>query len=63
MTKRECRKVAKKIAQYELILQNSDDKDEKYKAQGKINELCELCTNMYEMMFIDEEVQKILQSS
>ena len=63
MTKRECKRIAQKIADLERIVQNSTDEDEKRKAQSKILKICGSFTDIEAMMQIDEAVQEILENS
>lgn len=63
MTKRECRRVAQKIADLERMVHTTADPDEKRKAQDKIMKICGSFTDIVDMMQVDEEVQEILKNS
>ena len=63
MTKRECKKIAMRIAKLEQVVATSSDKDEKKKAQEKIMQICGSFKDLEDMIMIDEAVQKILQNS
>ena len=63
MTKRECKRIAQKIADLELRLQKSTDEDERRKIQDKILKICGSFTDIEAMMQIDEMVQEILKNS
>ena len=63
MTKRECRRIAQKIADLERIVQTTSDPDEKKKAQNKIMKICGSFTDIVDMMQVDEAVQDILKNS
>lgn len=63
MTKRECRRIAQKIADLEKVVMTTTDPQEKRKAQDKIMKICGSFTDIMDMMQVDEEVQNILQNS
>lgn len=63
MKKQECKKIAKKIANLEITIQNASTEEEKKEAQNKLIELCCSFTDLSDMIQIDEEVQKILKNS
>lgn len=63
MTKRECKRIAQKIADLELRLRKSTDEEERRKIQNKILRICGSFTDIEVMMQIDEMVQEILKSS
>lgn len=63
MTKRECKKIAQKLAEYELSLQSATTEEEKFKIQNKILKLCTSLTDLADMIQVDEEVQNILKNS
>lgn len=63
MTKRECKRIAQKIADLELRLQKSTDEDERRKIQDKILKICGSFTDIEAMMQIDEMVQEIIKNS
>ena len=60
MKNKERKNIAKKIAEAELTLQNSQDLAEKAKAEVEIIRLCSQAKSMEDMMAIDEMVQEIL---
>ena len=60
MKNKERKNIAKKIAEAELVLQNSQDLAEKAKAELEIVRLCSQAKSMEDMMAIDEMVQDIL---
>lgn len=64
MTKKECKKLAKKIAELELKIQNPETSEQE-KSQFR-KEMIKLCSSIYileDMIIIDDEVQKILKNS
>ena len=60
MKKKELKNLAKKIAEAEYIIQNSDDSKAVAKAQNVIIELSGKAMSLEDMMIIDELVQDIL---
>ena len=60
MKKKELKNLAKKIAEAEYIIQNSDDSKAVAKAQNIIIELSGKAMSLEDMMIIDELVQDIL---
>lgn len=60
MKKKELKNLAKKIADAEYIIQNSDDAKAVAKAQDAIFELSGKAMSLEDMMIIDELVQDIL---
>lgn len=60
MKKKELKNLAKKIADAEYIIQNSDDAKAVAKAQGMIIELSGKVMSLEDMMIVDELVQEIL---
>jgi hypothetical protein len=60
MKKKELKNLAKKIADAEYIIQNSDDAKAVAKAQDAILELSGKAMSLEDMMIIDELVQEIL---
>ena len=60
MKKKELKNLAKKIADDEYIIQNSDDAKAVAKAQDIILELSGKAMSLEDMMIIDELVQDIL---
>ncbi len=60
MKKKELKALAKRIADAELIIQNSSDSKEISKAQNTIMELTSKVHSMEDLMTIDELVQEIL---
>ena len=60
MKKKELKNLAKKIADAEYIIQNSDDAKAVAKAQGAIIELSGKVMSLEDMMIVDELVQEIL---
>ena len=60
MKKKELKNLAKKIADAEYIIQNSDDAKAVAKAQDTILELSGKAMSLEDMMIIDELVQEIL---
>lgn len=63
MKTKELKNLAKKIAKYELIIQNSTDKKAIRDAQEKIMELSGCVEKLEDMAAIDEFVQEILQKT
>lgn len=60
MKKKEIKEMAKKIAKYEMIIQNNTDKDEVIKAQNAILSLSKSVYSLEDMMAIDEMVQDMM---
>ena len=60
MKKKEHKALAKRIADAELIIQNSSDSKEISKAQNTIMELTSKVHSVEDLMTIDELVQEIL---
>lgn len=60
MKKKEIKEIAKKIAKYETIIQNSTDEDEVINAQNAILGLSKSVHSLEDMMAIDEIVQGIM---
>ena len=60
MKKKELKNLAKKIADAEYIIQNSDDPKAVAKAQDTIIELSGKAMSLEDMTIIDELVQEIL---
>ena len=60
MKKKELKNLAKKIAEAEYIIQNSDDTKAIAKAQDSILELSGKAMSLEDMTIIDELVQNIL---
>ncbi len=63
MKKKEIKTLAQKIAKYERVVQESDDKYLVRQAQEKIMELTSSVTNMEDMVAIDECVMEILEKN
>lgn len=61
MKQKELKNLAKKIAKYEQIIQNSTDEDEVYKAEQAIMAISGSVHSLEDMMIIDELVQDLLQ--
>ena len=60
MKKKELKTLAKRIAEAELIIQNSSDKKEINEAKNKIMELSSHAIDLEDIMILDELVQNIL---
>lgn len=60
MKAKELKNIAKQIAKYELVIQNSDDKKAIQAAQMQIMELSGRVDKLEDMVAIDEYVQEIL---
>lgn len=60
MKKKELKTLAKRIAEAELIIQNSSDKKEINEAKNKIMELSSHAIDLEDIMILDELVQDIL---
>ena len=60
MKKKEIKEMAKKIAKYEMIIQNNTDEDEVTKAQNAILNLSKSVHSLEDMMAIDEMVQDMM---
>lgn len=61
MKQKELKNLAKKIAKYEQIIQNSADEDEVHKAEQAIMAISGSVHSLEDMMIIDELVQDLLQ--
>lgn len=61
MKQKELKNLAKKIAKYEQIIQNSTDEDEVRKAEQAIMAISGSVHSLEDMMIIDELVQDLLQ--
>ena len=60
MKKKELKEIAKKIAKAELVVQTTDDKKLKKKAEEEIMELSGHVKSLDDILLIDEMVQDIL---
>ncbi len=63
MNKKELKNIAKKIAAAELILSQSEDKEERRKAEDTIFKLSGKVTSLTDIAIIDEMVQDILSNT
>lgn len=63
MTKREIKRTAKRLAELELIIQNSEDVDERRAAQEEIIDICNRYSDIEDMEKIDAEVLEIFNQS
>lgn len=63
MTKREIKRTAKRLAELELIIQNSEDVDERRAAQEEAIDICNRYIDLADMEKIDAEVLKIFNQS
>lgn len=63
MKTKELKNLAKKIAQAELVVQTSTDKDQIYKAQNQIMEYSSHVDSLEDITIIDEMVQEILSKT
>lgn len=61
MKKKELKNLAKKIAKYELILQNSTDTKEKEQAQNEIMKLTSEVHSFEDIDLLDEMIQEFLE--
>ena len=61
MKQKELKNLAKKIAKYEQIIQNSTDEDEVHKGEQAIQAISGSVHSLEDMMIIDELVQDLLQ--
>ena len=60
MNNEKIKNIAKQIAEFELLLQTSSDKEKIKKAEQGIMALTDQITSLEEMCLIDDMVQKIL---
>lgn len=60
MKKKELKNLAKKVADYEYIIQTSNDSYEKNKAQDEIMRLSSMVHSFEDLDVMDEMVQEIL---
>lgn len=60
MKNEKIKNIAKKIAEFELLLQTSEDKEKIKQGENGIMELSTQITSIEEMCLIDDMVQKIL---
>lgn len=63
MKKKELKVLAKKLAEAELTLQNSDDPEEIKKSKETIFKIGYQLSSFEDMCYVDELVQEILKSS
>lgn len=63
MTKREIKRTAQRLAELELIIQNSEDPQERRAAQEETMDICNRYSDLEDMEKIDAEVLKILHQS
>ena len=61
MKQKELKNLAKKIAKYELIIQQSDDMAERAKAEAAIMELSGKVNSLEDIVIIDELVQEYIE--
>ena len=61
MKQKELKNLAKKIAKFELIIQNSDDMAERAKAEVAIMELSGKVNSLEDIVIIDELVQEYIE--
>lgn len=61
MKQKELKNLAKKIAKYEQIIQNSKDENEVHQAEQAIMAISGSVHSLEDMMIIDELVQDLLQ--
>jgi len=61
MTKQECKKLAKQIAKYEIVIQKSESKEAVQAAKEQLNNLIMSSDFSFaDMAYIDDLVKKIL---
>ena len=63
MKRKEIQQLAKKIAKLELIIQNSDDKNEVHRAEEEVMRISANIRSLADMGAIDEAVQEILSKN
>ena len=63
MKKKELKKLAEKIAKFEFIIQNSDDKKAVKRAEDEIMKLSSCVDSLDDMTAIDELVMEILEKN
>lgn len=63
MKMKELKNLAKKIAKFEQIIENSEDKDAVRKAEQEIMKISGSVKSLEDMMIIDELVQEILSDN
>ena len=63
MKRKEIQQLAKKIAKLELIIQNSDDKNEVHRAEEEVMRISANIRSLADMEAIDEAVQEILSKN
>lgn len=63
MKKKELKKLAERIAELELIIQNSDDPQAINQAQNKILSIGKKVASLEDMMALDIMVQEILEKN
>lgn len=61
MKQKELKNLAKKIAKFELIIQQSDDMAERAKAEAAIMELSGKVDSLEDIVIIDELVQEYIE--
>lgn len=60
MTKKECRNLAKKLAQLEIAIEKATSTDEKAKIENQMMKLSRSIGSLEEMAIIDEYVMELL---
>ena len=63
MKEKDLKNLAEKIAEAELIIQNSNDESVIENAQKLILKLTSQITSIEDMLLLDEKIQKILKKS
>jgi hypothetical protein len=63
MKKKELKNLAKRIAEAETTIQNSDDADEIYEAEQLVVELSSHVKSVEEMLLLDDMIQDIIEKT
>lgn len=60
MNKDLCFKIASDLIKYESIIATAESEEERIKAQEEIENICSQFDSLYDMIQIDDEVQRLL---
>lgn len=63
MTKKELKRLATEIAKQEKIIQQTQDSEERYRAEMTVMNLTNRINNGEEMTILDDLIQKILEKN
>lgn len=63
MKRKELKKLAKRLAELELIIEHSDDHEERLRAQNEVLDISSRVVSIEDMLALDEMTQEILEKS